>query len=275
MHDKMNQYQVVVVDVDGTLVTTDKRVTKATKEAIEQVRKQGVLFGVATGRPIASALKMLKRFDVDQLFDFLVSSNGVETVDLKTNHSIKTYPLYKADFITIVKDMEPCGVDYCVYDKGNIYTNNLNEIVHRIAGYNDLEPIICPIEELPILEAHKIVFTIPQDKVEMVQSHKKNLTNPRYACFFTQEELFEFVDVRVSKATGINAYIQEKDLKMEQVVTFGDAENDTDMLAKAGLGVAMGNASLDIQAMADVITKTNDEDGVAYYLNKLFNLDIK
>lgn len=268
----MNQYKVVVVDVDGTLVTTDKHVTQATREAIIKIKEKGILFGVATGRPVSSAMKMLKRYDVDHLVDFIVCGNGVEIVDLKTNQSIITYTLKKSDLITIVNYMEPTNVDYCLYDREFIYTNNLSEIVHMLAVLNDLEPVICPIEEIPLKESHKIVFAIPKEKVEEIQNHKKTIEDPRYSSFFTQKELFEFVDYRVSKATGIMAYIQEKNLTMDNVITFGDAENDSDMLSKAGLGVAMENAPKDIQALADVVTKTNDEDGVAYYLNKLFDL---
>lgn len=273
MHTNMNQYKVVVVDVDGTLVTTDKHVTQVTKEAIIKIKEQGVLFGVATGRAVSSAMKMLKRYNVDHLVDFLVCSNGVEIVDLKTNHSIITFPLSKEDLIVITDYMKPAHVDYCLYHQGFIYTNNLSEIVHRISVFNDLKPIICPIEQLPLSEVQKIVFAIPKEKAEFVKEFKKSINDPKYSCFFTQAELFEFVDYRVSKAAGILAYIQEKGFKMDNVVTFGDAENDSDMLKEAGLGVAMGNAPLDIQTLADVITKTNDEDGVAFYLNKLFDLE--
>lgn len=272
MQVSMNQYQVVVVDVDGTLVTTDKHVTQKTKEAIIKIKEKGILFGVATGRAISSAMKMLQRYEVDHLVDFIVCSNGVEIIDLKTNHSIITYPLLKEDLITITNYMKPVNVDYCLYDGEIIYTNNLSEIVQRISVFNNMQPVVTPIEKLPMSESHKIVFAIPKEKVEDVRALKKTITDPRYSCFFTQEELFEFVDYRVSKGTGILAYIEKKNLTMEHVVTFGDAENDIDMLTKAGLGVAMANAPLDIQAIADVVTKTNDEDGVAYYLNKLFDL---
>lgn len=269
----MNQYKVVVVDVDGTLITSDNHVTPITKEAIKKVKEKGILFGVATGRAVSSAMNMLKQYEVDHLVDFLVCSNGVEIVDLKDNHSIITYPLTKDDLITITNYMKPCEVDYCLYDNGYLYTNNVSEIIHRISVFNNLKPVICPIEELPLPQAQKIVFAIPQEKVDDVKEHKKKINDPRYSCFFTQAELFEFVDYRVSKATGISAFLSERGLSMENVVTFGDAENDSDMLVKAGLGVAMANAPLDIQAQADVVTKTNDEDGVAYYLDKLFNLN--
>lgn len=270
MQNNMKQYQVVVVDVDGTLVTSDKHVTEKTKDAIIQYKKQGILFGVATGRPVSSALKMLKRYDADHLFDFLVCSNGVETFDLKTNTSIITHRLDKEDLITIFNYMKPLDVDYCLYDQGHIYTNNFNPIVKRISILNDLSPVICAIEDIPLQETHKIVFTIEPFQVDQVHAHKKTINDPRYSCFFSQSELFEFVDARVSKATGIQAYIEQLNVSMDQVVTFGDAENDADMLVKAGLGVAMGNALSHVQALADDVTKSNDEDGVAYYLDKLF-----
>ena len=78
------------------------------------------------------------------------------------------------------------------------------------------------------------------------------------------------MDKRVSKAEGIKAYLKYKDISIEQVITFGDAQNDIEMLAEAGLGVAMANADDSIKAIAKDTTLSNDEDGVAHYLFKLF-----
>lgn len=267
----MIDYKVVVLDVDGTLVTSDKKVTKKTAQAIELIKEKGLYFAIATGRPVHSALAMIKSFELDHLLDFLICSNGVETYDLHTTERKKTFPLSKESVLEIGDIMKKFPIDYCLYDHDTVYASAYNDIVKAIAKRNLLKPKIMSMNDLPIQETNKVVFTIFKDKFDIVSSFQQSFEHDKYRCFFTEPELFEFVDKRVSKAEGIKAYIKDKDITLEQVITFGDAQNDIEMLSEVGLGVAMGNASNSIKAIAKDTTLSNDEDGVARYLFKLFD----
>lgn len=267
----MIDYKVVVLDVDGTLVTTDKKVTKKTAQAIELIKEKGLYFAIATGRPVHSALAMIKSFKLDHLLDFLICSNGVETYDLHTKERKKTFPLSKKSVIEIGDIMKKFHVDYCLYDHDIVYASSYNEIVEQIAKRNLLKPKVMSMHDLPIHETNKVVFTIFKNKYDIISSFQQSFEHDKYRCFFTEPELFEFVDKRVSKAEGIKAYIKDKDITLEQVITFGDSQNDIEMLSEVGLGVAMGNAKNSIKAIAKDTTLTNDEDGIAHYLFRLFD----
>ena len=78
----------------------------------------------------------------------------------------------------------------------------------------------------------------------------------------------EFLDKSVNKGAGVSAVTKQLGLNREEVICVGDAGNDLDMIRYAGLGVAMGNAFEEIKAEADYITHTNEEDGVAYVIEK-------
>lgn len=267
----MINYKIVVLDVDGTLITSDKQVTQKTIEAIELIKSKGLLFAIATGRPVRSILTMVQSFKIDHLLDFIICSNGVETYDMHTKERKKTYPLSKTSVVEIGEIMKRFQIDYCLYEHDIVYASSNNEIVQQIAKRNFMRPIIMPMEALPIHETNKVVFTVDESMYDTIYEFQQNFTHEKYHCFFTQPDLFEFVDKRVTKAEGIKAYIENKDISIEEVIAFGDAQNDIEMLSQSGLGVAMGNADDSIKAVAKDTTLSNDEDGIADYLFKLFD----
>lgn len=266
----MNHYKVVAVDIDGTLIDHDKNLTPPTKQAIEMIKEKGILFGIATGRPVHAVSNMLRSFGIYEQVDFLVCSNGVQILDLKTNDMTTTHQLTKEDVLKITDFMKPTGINYCVYDKENVYTSTINSIIEGISQFNLLTPKVVDPKDLPIITTNKVTFTTYPDEVEKLLRHMQYFDDPRFRAFFTQADLFEFVDARISKAAGIRSYLQNKNISMDDVVTFGDADNDKEMIEEAGLGIAMENATESVRAIADAITKSNQEDGVAYYLYKLF-----
>ncbi len=262
----MNPYKLVVADVDGTLITSDKKLTDATIQAIEFIKSNNIAFAIASGRPVISVKNLMKKYQIEGLVDYIITSNGVETLNLNNNHSTKSYPLSKEDVVEIVSLMKDFKLDYACYDGGIVYTNYLNEIVAEIALRNGLKPEVLEIEDLPISQVNKIVFSVFEDQYLSLRHFQQHFDHPRFSCFFTQPELFEFVDKRVSKARGIEMIVDDLKISMDEVIAFGDAQNDIEMLIEVGLGVAMDNAESAIKQLATATTKSNDEDGIAYYL---------
>ncbi len=267
----MNRYKVVVVDLDGTLINQDKQLTDVSKSAIEMIKSKGLYFGIATGRPIRSVSNLLKSFGVYEYVDFMVCSNGAEIIDLKTQKIQITYQLSKQDIIDIIEFMKPTGINYCIYDQGKMYTEQINSIVTYLSGLNMLEPVISKPIDLPVETTNKVIFTIYPDEIVKLNNHMKTFNSPKYRAFFTQPELFEFVDARISKAIGIEMYVSQKKISMDNVVAFGDADNDREMIMESGLGIAMANARESLKEVADDITSSNEHNGVATYLYRLFN----
>jgi Cof subfamily protein (haloacid dehalogenase superfamily) len=267
----MNQYQVVVADIDGTLINQDKQLTDVTKSAIEMIKQKGILFGIATGRPIRSVSKLLKKFGIYEYVDFMVCSNGAEIIDLKTQEVQITYQLTKRDVLNIIDFMKPTGINYCIYDQDKMYTNEINSIVSYLSGLNMLEPVVTRPIDLPIETTNKVIFTIYPEDILKLNQHMISFQSKEYRAFFTQPELFEFVDARISKAIGIESFVSQKNIPMSRVVAFGDADNDKEMIIESGLGVAMSNARDTLKAVADDIAKSNEQDGVASYLFCLFS----
>ncbi len=269
----MNPYKLVVVDVDGTLFTSQQTITKKTMEAIQFIKDQGLAFAIASGRPIISVMNIIEENQLEALVDYIICSNGVETVNLRTNEIKKSHPLSKADVLEIGRIMAPYDVDYCCYVDDKLYTNKMNEITEAIIGRNILKPHVVAMEDLPFAETNKVLFTIFPKQYEALKDFQAKFKHPKYISFFTQPELFEFVDKRVSKAKGIEVIIDDLGITMDAVLAFGDAQNDLEMIEAVGLGVVMDNADAAIKAAGKAITKSNDADGIAHFIFNQLNWD--
>ncbi len=267
----MNKYNMVVVDVDGTLITSEKQVSEMTKQAIKMIKEKGMLFAIATGRPVVSAMAMIESFDLTSLVDYLICSNGVETYNIESKTSTISHPLTKQDVVDIVNLMRPFQLDYCLYQGNIMYTNKLNPISSVVASRNQLIPKVVSAKYLPINQTNKVVFTVYDHVYDELLAFQQKFKHPKFNCFFTQPDLFEFVDKRVNKAKGIEAILKNHPFTMKEVLAFGDAQNDIEMLQEVGCGVAMENAQQEIKNVADAITLSNDHDGIATYLFNLFD----
>ena len=88
------------------------------------------------------------------------------------------------------------------------------------------------------------------------------------AALQTTQRLYEFMDPRVSKTRGLVRVAELNDMELQNICVFGDADNDTCMVADAGVGVAMANGSDATRAAADFVTESNDEDGIAIFIQE-------
>ena len=117
--------------------------------------------------------------------------------------------------------------------------------------------------------AKLIIICHPED-MDSVIERSKTFSNEKYksASLKTASELFEYMDPRVTKTHGLQEVMAMHDISMEQLCTFGDADNDYDMTLHAGVGVVMANGSDKTKSVADYITDDNDHDGIGKFIEK-------
>lgn len=257
--------KAVFLDIDGTLVSfKTHEIPQSTIEALHQAKENGTRIFIATGRPkaIINNLGPLG----DDLIDGYVTMNGAYCF---TNTEV----LYKNsiphnDVLEIADAAKQKGFasifvgehDIAVYQKNNwvkeIFQNQLNVPPFPEISFN----------EIINKEIYQVSPFITEEEQSTLLSHLHNIEPGRWHP--------AFVDITAkgnTKQKGIDVIINHFDIDLSETMAIGDGGNDISMLQHAQIGVAMGNARKEVQAMADFVTKSVDDGGISYAL-KNFNI---
>jgi Cof subfamily protein (haloacid dehalogenase superfamily) len=268
---RMN-YQLVMCDLDGTLLTEEKRITEFSRVTIGKLKQKGITFGIATGRPTESVLRTLQKEQILTYVDVVVTNNGVTWLDRADDVESETYTLKMSSAIEIFSKLKHLDLSFAIYDQRYLYTNKINSGIERLLGFHQLEPNLCDITEVNKDEIHKFILSIDESKMNALETLASDLPTVNYHGFKTQADLYEFVDRRVSKALAIERYAKKYGYGLDQVMAFGDTSNDIAMLRDVGLGICMANGTEDAFAVSKDFALSNEEDGVARYLIEHFGL---
>lgn len=244
--------KLLVFDLDGTLLRSDSTLSERTHEALEQCRKKGIIIVIATARFLfkAQAYIDMIRPDYAILADGTLIFNGKELVDGCPLDLATTNQLIEA-----LRGREN-GADFVVCVGKDVWCSN-REIVETRRFYMDMsEPIPYP--------AYKIASCF--DTAEEAEALAK-----KYNCkllSYRGESLYSFLNPRADKVSALEALGKRLGISLEEMVAFGDDKNDIEVLRKCGLGVAVGNAIPEVKQIAGLVVDTNDEDGVAKYIEE-------
>ena len=270
----MTQKKLIVSDIDGTLLNSAKHITDKTKSKIIEMIDSGHLFAVATGRMHAAGRTITKEIDYD---GFLISCNGAVVKHLKTGEVIQAI---EVPIETVKKVAEICEKNGAIYFLYTIETIYASAYKHLAKKYYDEMPKLPEHLRFEIVFPEQLTALIGQFPVYKVAMAHEN----REMFYKTIDEikalgdmeavksldsLFDVMAKGVSKATGIEAIRSHYGLPLEDVIAFGDNENDIDMISYAGVGVAMSNATDELKAVANLMTLSNDEDGIVHALDLL------
>lgn len=266
-------YKLVAIDMDGTLLNSENQISKRTKQAIENAKKKGIKIVMATGRILKSAINYSESLE---LKNPIISCNGAVVADEEQNIIYK-----KAISRDISNKIMELGkihdIYYHFYSDTSLYTNTY--IKDMLRFYNDpnntdekriikMNMFKDPIEIFDNnIEIYKFLF-MDEDKEKLkVFKEKINLMDGVNICSSWGNNI-EIMDFQVSKGNSLDYISKRLDISKEDIIAIGDNDNDISMLKYAGLGVAMGNAVEDAKKASDIITSSNDDDGVAKVIEK-------
>ena len=271
----ISKIKLVAADMDGTLLNKDRKVTKYTKEVIKKAIAQGVYFVPATGRAVNALPEELKQIEGIR---YGIFSNGATIYDLKEekvvykNHFETKRVLQLMEFLNQFDQIQSVSLNGQSYaSKGGM----------RNIDYYELDP-----NTKAIVEGTRVLV----DDLELFVKEQAESVEKTTLLFKTMEErkrvieaLGQFDDIQFSSSLPKNLEISKKgcnkgdgllhlaqalNLKREELMACGDADNDREMLEAAGVAVVMENGLDSMKAIADYITVSNQEDGVAKAMEK-------
>ena len=265
--------KLVICDIDGSLVTSDHRLTERAKSTIDRLHDRGIYFGIASGRSIEQHLsKQAKNWGFDYDFEILIGLNGAELWD-DINQKHNEYYKLKSEWLKeIIEMMEPFELNPFIYrDQMSLYYKVDPSVIASAKRNKTKYKIVEDVAELYEKETAKILFRMSEEMMEKVEPYVMAHPSPYYRAFKTQTTVLEFADIRVNKAVPLKVFCDRNGINLAQVVAFGDMSNDNELLETSGLGVCLLNGDKQTKAIADVVTdKTNDEDGFAHFMEKYF-----
>ncbi len=255
---------LITIDIDGTLKRSDRSISRRTKKVIKELTKQGHVIAICSARPRYSSFKVAEEVLASC---YLISSNGTEIYD-----SIK-HKLIFSEYIP--KDI--CKIIYNETKKLNIrtlFTCKNTEYATKFIRNNS--QVLLTDDNLDELFNQNIKqIMVIDENIDAVREYKDRISNIKeiYVVdkFGEKDEYMSFsvISSKASKGHALKILAEYLNIPMENTIAIGNDNNDISMIKIANVGVAVENASDDLKKCADVITKSNDLDGVACYLETL------
>ena len=286
-------YKLVAVDLDGTLLNPYGIVTENTKKAIKDTMEKGIDIILTSGRPIDSIKAIAKEIDSKNYF---IAGNGAIIYDIPKDEIIYEKFLSKEKILEIIKICEENSIAYNVYTDQTIIANALKYNVlyytkenlkkeeskkTKISIIENIYEYVKKSEEnkflkMTICDENKTVFQSIMRKLKQIEeievldvSHMSRKTIKQGTEEFTIEYYYtEITAQNVDKWNAIEYLIEKLNIKKEEVIAIGDNINDKKMLQNAGLGITMQGSNPEVIEIADYVTTSNDEEGVAKSLEK-------
>lgn len=254
------KYRLLVADIDGTLVTSNREITPGVVQAVRAAQERGVRVCLATGRMWPSAAPYFQRLGADPP---AILYNGGLVYDFRTDTVLRRVPL-AYDHARIVLELlrEFPQVQPHLYVDDRVYTGHINEFSDRYRRKDGI-----PVEEVGDLVAFlprtPMKILIIGERADLQRVYERVEALPIYInAVFSEATYLEILPAGSSKGSALEFMAQRLGVPLEVVIAVGDNLNDLEMIRVAGLGVAMGNAPDALRTQADYVTATNDEEGL-------------
>lgn len=261
-------YKLIVCDFDKTLINDDEEIEASTIVLIDELRRKGIKFAVATGRALDSITYYNRDFP---FIDYIIASNGAYIYDTNKDKTIFKKNIGIRNIKKIIKSYYDKSIIYLVNDK------TWNLISKKSAYSDDTDTVIVDnIEEFLNKDKNNIykieLYFKTKKEAEKTLNEIRNLELDINATLIINDKKY-IVDIThfsVNKLKGVELIVNKLNISMDNVISFGDGLNDIELLQKSGCGVAMKNASKELQKVADNITALdNNSKGVEMYLKEL------
>lgn len=264
------RYKLMLIDCDRTLLTDKGCVTERTQKAIRDSIKRGVKVVFASGRAPSGIENIIKSIGAEGLIDYLVCFNGGMILCLKDRQAVSESILTLDDVTKISESI--CGdpEDYYVFTSKRLVCQGNNEQAEIEAMKNNMSLIQDDVRQLDADEkAFKMVFAGKEEKLDKIEKEIPEILRKQYNVTRSEPNNLEFISLHASKGYALKKLTDILNIRIQDTICFGDSENDLSMLKIAGTGVAMGNACEKLKSVADCVTDSNNNEGLAKAIEKL------
>lgn len=265
-------YEMIALDIDGTLTNSKKEITTATRNALIDLQKQGKKVILASGRPTPGLRSFAELLQFDVYGGYLLAYNGAKIINYKTKETIINQTLPQ-DMIPLLHQFALDNhVGLISYERDGVIAGNgidkYIELETRINGIPYKE--VTNFSDYVTFPVNKCLMTGEDSYMAEMEEKLKELYGDRLSIYRSEAFFLEIMPQHVDKANSLSKLLEHEGITKEQLIACGDGYNDISMIRYAGLGVAMANAKEEVKKEADYITLSNDEDGVLRVIEEFF-----
>lgn len=267
--------KLIALDLDGTLLKTDKTISKRNTAAIRSAVKRGILVLPATGRMVKMVPSL---FNAAEGFRYAITSNGASVLDLRNSTVLYSDLMTMEQSLHILRMLSSYGLLIEAYCDGRSYANR--EALAELSDYNLPKSYYDLIMNSQIFVENLTKYierrNRPLEKINLpyVPEELRGELTARLECMEEYSVTSSYMSnieinaAEASKGNGLRHLCKRLEISPSQVMALGDGSNDISLLEYAGCSVAMGNASDPVKRVAKFVTHANDDDGVAYAIEK-------
>lgn len=267
------KYKLLALDIDGTLTNSQKQISPKTKQALMEAQQKGLRLILASGRPTDGVRPLARQLEMEKYGGFILSYNGARVIDL-SNEQVVYEKTLAPEIIPVIGELaHKYKIGVLTYVDGAVITETPED------PYIQLE---ARINGLPLKGVENFAEAVTEKEPKCLMTgdgEYMGKIEPEIAAalgnlsvYRSEAYFIEIMPENIDKAVSLEKLCEYVGVTREELAACGDGYNDMPMIRYAGLGIAMANAKEPVREAADVITLSNDEDGIAAALEKYFEL---
>lgn len=265
------KYKLLVLDVDGTLLNSQREITKRTIQTLRKVQSIGIKVALASGRPTYGILPIAKAIDLGTYDGYVISYNGAQVMSARTGEIIFERTIDPQMIPYLERKAAKTGMTMAYYDGDEVVSTDI-ENAHIVdeARMNGMklrqgELLSAEMEDWP---NEVMLFCDNEEELSSLEDHMQRHLNGVMDTIHSNPYMLEVVGYQVGKSYAMSALVQKMGIGLDEVIAIGDGAADINMIQMAGTGIAMGNATESVRRCADFTTLDNDQDGAALAIER-------
>ncbi len=267
------QYNLLVLDLDGTLTNSKKEISARTKATIIKAQERGVTVVLASGRPTYGIAPLAHELELERFGGYILSYNGGTIINWQTKEVIHQAVIPHQKLPHLHQIARQNGIEIISYKNEYIVAETLdNQYINYEAFLNKM-----PVQQVDsFIEAFQnpvpkcLMVGNPETLAELEKTMNAALGH-EMSIYRSEPFFLELMPLNIDKAQSLQRLITYTGHTREQMLACGDGYNDLTMIQFAGLGVAMANARDEVKQVSDFVTLSNEEDGVAHAIDLFMN----
>lgn len=271
---RIDNIKAIVLDLDGTLLSSNLRILDDTQKILKQLIKNGIRIIIATGRTPQTAIPMTKQLNIKAP---MVLANGALIYDPITNQVIHSNSIKKNTVYSLLKLSKEINKSLNIYTPHCIYLEEERIIPYMKISGDDRNNLISQnqfnLENELVLKCEFFGTNDGKnDKLKKRVLRKSQEINDDLYITSAHTDFLEILNKNVNKLHGIKYVLNKFDISENQVLLFGDSHNDVEMLSNFPYSIAMGNAETSAKDASKYYTKSNDNNGISFFIKNYTNL---
>lgn len=267
----MSKYNILAVDLDGTLLREDKSLSEVNRETLVEAQQRGMTLILASGRPTYGVATLADRLQLKAYGGYVLAYNGGEIFDWKSKRALYTTTIPNEHKAYLYRMAKEAGCEILTYvGQQVIAEDDTNRYVQRTMRANGMtcKRVANVLEATEQEAVTKYMIVGNPEVLPRLEKEMQAQLAGEMGVFVSEPFYLELVPAGINKANGLARLLDATGMSRNHLIAVGDALNDVQMIEFAQLGVAMANASERVLQIADYVTGSNEEDGVAQVVRK-------